>query len=157
MKTIILFASISIASGLLLINVYNSLIDSRSWGSDIPNSIAAARAYFKTVNPGNFYRLVSPLSQVLALIALLVCWRSNPSVRLYLGIALVLYVLVDVLTFAYFYPRNDIMFRTAQLADVDTLKKAWAEWDMMNWVRSAVLLMGLFFSCLSLHKIYLQK
>jgi len=62
-----------------------------------------------------------------------------------------------VLTFAYFYPRNDIMFRTAQLADVDTLKKAWAEWDMMNWVRSAVLLMGLFFSCLSLHKIYLQK
>jgi hypothetical protein len=51
MKTIILFASISIASGLLLVNMYTSLIDARSWGSDIPNSIATAREYFKTVNP----------------------------------------------------------------------------------------------------------
>ena len=63
-------------------------------------------------------------------------------------------VLVDVMTFAYFYPRNDIMFKTASLTDVETLRKTWAQWNAMNWVRSLIMLIGLGFSCLALHKIY---
>lgn len=157
MKITLLFASISLASGLLLINVYNSLIDTRSWGSDLPNSIATAREYYKMVNPGNFYRIFSPLNQVLALLVLILFWKSTPSVRPYLGIAVVLYVLVDVFTFAYFYPRNDILFKTASLTDIDTLKRVWSEWDAMNWVRSSMILVGVFFAFLSLHKIYLQR
>lgn len=155
MKTTILFISISIAAGLLLTNVYNSLIDTRSWGSDIPNSIGTARDYFRTVNPGDFYRIFSPLNQIFALIALIVFWKVAPSVRLGLGIALVLYVLVDALTFAYFYPRNDIMFKTAELSDINVLKVTLAEWSSMNWVRSLLLLAGLCCSFFSLHKIYL--
>jgi hypothetical protein len=154
MKNIILFLSISIASGLLLVNIYNSLIDARSWGSDIPNSIATAREYFKTVNPGNFFRLFSPVNQAMALLALIVFWRSSPTIRMYLGAVLVLYVLADVITFAYFYPRNDIMFRTASLTDVELLKKTWSEWNAMTWVRSIMLIVGLILSFLSLHKIY---
>ncbi len=157
MKTILLFTSISLASGLLLINVYNSLIDTKSWGSDIPNSIATAREYYKNVNPGNFYRIFSPLNQLLGLLVLILFWKSNPDVRLTLGIALALYIAVDVMTFAYFYPRNDIMFKTALLTDIDTLKKAWSQWNVMNWVRSSLLVAGLVFSFLALHKIYLQK
>ena len=154
MKPIILFASIAIASGLLLVNMYTSMIDAKSWGSNIPNSIEAAREYYKTVNPGNFFRLFSPVNQVLALLVLIVFWKSSPSIRMYLGAVFVLYILTDVLTFAFFYPRNDIMFRAAPLTDVDVLKKVWSEWNMMNWIRSLILLTGLSFSFLSLHKIY---
>lgn len=154
MKNLVLFGSITIASGLLLVNMYTSLIDAKSWGSDIPNSIATARQYFKTTNPGNFFRLFSPVNQVLALLALILFWKVSPSIRLYLGLAVVMYVLADVLTFAYFYPRNDIMFRTAGLNDADLLKKVWEEWTSMNWVRSLVILAGIVFSFLSLHKIY---
>lgn len=157
MKTTLLFISISLASGLLLVNVYNSLIDAKSWGSDLPNSIAVARDYFKTVNPGNFYRIFSPLNQILALLSVILFWKASPAIRMYLGITFVLYVLVDVFTFAYFYPRNDIMFKTAQLTDIVTLKKNWSEWNVMNWVRSLLLLIGVSFSYLSLHKIYMQK
>lgn len=154
MKNLVLFGSLMIASGLLLVNVYTSLIDAKSWGSDIPNSIATARQYFKTTNPGNFFRLFSPVNQVLALLVLVLFWKVSPSVRLYLGLAVVMYVLADVLTFAYFYPRNDIMFRTAALNDTTLLKKVWAEWTSMNWVRSLVILAGIISSFLSLHKIY---
>ena len=154
MKTIILFASISIASGLLFVNLYTSLVDVKSWGSDIPNSIAASREYFKTVNAGNFFRIISPINQVLGLLVLILFWKSSPSIRLCLGTAFVLYILGDVFTFAYFYPRNDIMFKTAQLTDIGLLKKTVSEWNMMNWVRSLIILAGLFFSFLSLHKIY---
>jgi uncharacterized membrane protein len=153
MKTTLLFASICIASGLLLTNIYTSLIDARSWGSNLPDSIATARAYFKTVNPGIFFRIFSPLNQGLGILVLILFWKASPSIRLCLGTALVMYLFAEALTFAYFYPRNDIMFRTAQLTDIDLLRKTISEWKAMNWVRSAVLLCGIAFSFLSLHKI----
>jgi uncharacterized membrane protein len=154
MKYLILFLSIIFASGMLFCNVYNSLIDSTSWGSNIPGSIVVAREYFTIINPGNFYRIFSPVNQLLALIALILFWKSYPSVRLYLGIAFVLYVLTDVITFAYFYPRNDILFGASLSSDTGVLSQTWSEWTSMNWIRSLILIIGLFFSCLSLHKIY---
>ena len=154
MKKIILFASISIASGILFVNLYTSLVDAKSWGSNIPNSIATAREYFKTVNPGNFFRIFSPVNQLLGLLVLILFWKSSPSIRLCLGTAFVLYILGDALTFVYFYPRNDIMFKSAQLTDTDLLKRTVYEWNMVNWIRSLIILIGLFFSFLSLHKIY---
>src|SRR5579872_6808816 len=117
MKQIFLFASISVACGLLFANIYTSLIDSRSWGSDIPNSIAITRQYFKTVNPGNFFRMFSPINQALGIIVLILFWKTSTSIRIYLGVALVLYLLAEGLTFEYFFPRNDILFKNAQLTD----------------------------------------
>src|ERR1700760_987923 len=127
MKQIFLFASISVACGLLFANLYTSLIDSKSWGSDIPNSIAVTRDYFKTVNPGNFFRMFSPVNQLLGIIVLILFWKTSPSIRLSLVAALALYLLAEGLTFGYFFPRNDIMFRNAQLTDVDLLRKTLSE------------------------------
>lgn len=157
MKNLILFASISVAGGLLLTNIYTSIIDAKSWGADIPQSIDTARKYFKVVNPGNFFRIFSPINQFLGLLVIILFWKASPAIRMNLGIAFAFYLVAEALTFGYFYPRNDILFRTAQLTDVGTLKKVWSEWNSMNWVRSFVLLAGLIFSFLSLHKIYTLK
>jgi hypothetical protein len=154
MKQILLFASISVACGLLFTNLYSSLIDARSWGADLPNSMAVAREYFKTVNPGNFFRMFSPMNQALGIFVLIFFWKTSPSVRLSLGIALVMYLLAEGLTFGFFFPRNDIMFRNARLTDIALIKKTWMEWTVMNWIRSGILLTGIFFSFLSLHKVY---
>jgi hypothetical protein len=154
MKNVMLFLSIAIASGTLFVNIYTSMVDVKSWGSDIPHSIATTRNYFKAANPGNFFRVFSPVNQVLALVVLILFWKAFPAVRPYLGSALVLYVLGDVFTFAYFYPRNDLLFRTAALNDTGLLRKVISEWSTMNWLRSLVIFAGLFFSFLSLHKIY---
>ena len=154
MKKIILFASIGLASGLLFTNLFTSLVDARSWGNDIPNSIATARQYFKVVDPGVFFRLFSPINQVLGLIAVVIFWKTSPSIRLRLFIAFACYVAAEAMTFTYFFPRNDIMFRDAALTDIDLLKKTWSEWNNMNWVRTAILLVGVIFSMLSLHAIY---
>jgi len=71
MKNVILFASITVASGLMLANVYTSIIDAKSWGANVPESISVSRDYFKVVNPGNFFRIFSPLNQVLGILALI--------------------------------------------------------------------------------------
>lgn len=154
MKPLIVFASIAVASGLLLVNMYTSIVDARSWGSNIPESIGVAREYFRVVNPGNFFRIFSPLNQLLGLVALVICWRSSGQVRLLLGIALVMYLVAEGMTFMYFYPRNDIMFKTAALTDTALLKKTWSQWNSMNWVRTAVLVIGLCCSATALDKYY---
>lgn len=156
MKHALLFASIVVASGLLFANVYNSVVDVPSWGADIPRTIEVAREYFKSVNPGAFFRMFSPLNQVLGLIALILFWRTSNNVRMFLGVALVLYVLGDVMTFAYFFPRNDILFIN-HLTDTETLRETWTEWKTMNWVRSLVVLVGIVCSLMALHRSYQTK
>ena len=151
---IVLFLSIMVASGILATNVYTSVIDATSWGSHIPESIQTARDYFKSGNPGKFFRVTSPLNQVLAVLALVLFWKSVPSARMFLGIALGCYVATDVFTFAYFYPRNEIMFISG--TDSAVLSKAWSEWNGMNWFRSLICFAGVFASFVSLDKIYMK-
>ena len=156
MKNVFLFASIVFASGLLFTNIYNSMIDVKSWGSDIPQSLETARQYFKAANPGNFFRVFSPINQILALLVVILFWKSSAQTRWYFLIAFLLYVLADIFTFAYFYPRNDILF-IKPISDTDFLKKTWSEWNVMNWLRSLLLLIGLFFTFIAAHKIYIGK
>lgn len=152
MKEIILFLCIIVASGNLITNVYNSIVDAFSWASNIPVSVETARSYFSIRNPGTFFRVSSPVCQVLALLALILFWKSVQDARIYLGAALVLYVMVDVFTFSYFYPRLAVIY--GKVTDPEALRAAVSQWSNMNWVRSAVIATGLFLSCFSLHKIY---
>jgi len=153
-QKIVLFLSIIVATSILAANVYTSVVDAPSWGSNIPESIHTARNYFKSGSPAKFFRIVSPLNQVLAILALILFWKAVPSARVFLGIALGCYVLTDVFTFAYFYPRNEIMFVNG--TDPALMSKAWSEWNAMNWVRSLIAFAGVCASFVSLDKIYMK-
>jgi hypothetical protein len=120
------------------------MIDAVNWGSDIPTSIQTARDYFKTANPGNFFRIFSPINQVLALLTLIVCWKAGKKIRIYCALALVTAVALDGFTFAYFYPRNEIML-VAPMDDLGAIKAAWSEWSKMNWLRSGLAVVNLVF------------
>jgi len=152
MRKFILFLSIAVASGALFINVYNSIVDAVAWGHHIPDSIVTARKYYEVTTPATFLRVFSPLNQILALLAVILFWKSAPTVRKFLIAALIMYIATDALTFGYFYPRIAIMFEGVSANELLTL--AWREWSAMNWVRSLIILIGVGFSCLSLHKIY---
>lgn len=125
------------AAGLLFVNVYNSIVDAPNWGRDIPTSIYAAREYFQIANPGRFFRLASPINQGLALLALIAAWPAGRWARILYTAALVTALLADALTFAYFYPRNAVMFNDP-ITDIDAIRAAWAGWSATNWLRSAI-------------------
>src|SRR5688572_28558401 len=119
-RQILLGTSAAIAAGLLFVNVYTSIVDAPNWGADLPTSIQVARSYFSVANPGNFFRIFSPLNQLLALIAVIACWKVNR----YLAIgSLLVAIVADVFTFGYFYPRNEIMFMAP--LDTDAIRLAW--------------------------------
>lgn len=151
MKKIVLYASVAFSSGLFFTNVYNSIVNAANWESNIPQSITATRDFFVVANPGTFFKLIDPTNMLLIVLALILFWKRS-SIRLFLGIALVCYVSSMILTFTYFYPRNEVMFLSEQLPGIETLKKAATEWGRMNWVRSLIWLTGLVCSFLALDK-----
>ncbi|PBJ10215.1 DUF1772 domain-containing protein [Flavobacterium sp. ACN6] len=154
MRKFILLASVAFASGILFVNIFNSIVNAVAYESNIPDSIIATRQFFKTVNPGTFFQIFSPATQVLALLALIIYWKKVPVSRSYLGIAFLFYLAADIFTFIYFHPRNDIMFLSEPLPDTQILKRLASEWSSMNWVRSLVVFMGLVFSFVGVDKIY---
>ena len=154
MKVILLYLFIGFASGLLFVNIYTSIVDHHSWGSDFPRSIQTAREYFKSGNPGKFFRVFAPVSQVLGLLALIFFWKTSLPIRILLAAAFLFVVGTDVMTFAYFYPRNDIMFNSDLSLNLNSIEKAWKQWGMMNWVRSLIATIALVCSMIALHKYY---
>ena len=156
MKKIIILMSVAVASGVLFANFFNSIVIAVATDSNIPDSVIAGKEYFRFVNPGDFFKIFSPASQLLTLLSLIIFWKSLKKVRLLLGIALLCYITSDILAFTYFHPRTDVMF-SDPIPDIDTLKRLSAEWSVMNWVRSFILLTGLIFSFLAVDKIYTSK
>lgn len=132
-KKIISALCISLLSGLLFANVYISMVDAHSWASDIPQSIYAQRAYFKTANPGDFFRLFSPITIVLLLLQLFLNWKAGSRMRILCISALLVLIGADAFTFGYFYPRNDIMLHEA---DVEKVRTAVHEWISMDRLRT---------------------
>ena len=153
MKKYILYAAVAFSSGLFFTLVYNSIVNAANWESNVPQSITATRDFFVVANPGTFFQLVDPTNMLLIALALILFWKKSSSIRLFLGIALLCYISSMLLTFTYFYPRNEVMFLSKQLPDTETLKKAASEWGRMNWVRSLIWLAGLICSFLALDKV----
>jgi uncharacterized membrane protein len=139
-RQVVVWLAVIVIGGVLGANVYTSAVDARNWGANIPTSLNAAREYFSVASPGAFFRIASPLAQLLSLLALILCWNV-PGARLLAGVAVAANVTGDIMTFAYFYPRNDIMFVNPMNAEAAA--QAWREWAAMNHVRSAAVLMAL--------------
>ena len=152
MKKIVLYVSVAFSSGLFFTNIYNSIVNAANWESNIPQSITATKDFFVVANPGTFFKLIDPTNMLLIVLALILFWKRSSSIRLFLGIALLCYVSSMILTFTYFYPRNEVMFLSEQLPGTETLKKVAYEWGRMNWVRSLIWLTGLVCSFLALDK-----
>ncbi|WP_290789675.1 DUF1772 domain-containing protein [Flavihumibacter sp. UBA7668] len=152
MRKIVLYAAVAFSSGLFFTLVYNSIVNAANWESNIPQSITATRDFFVVANPGTFFQLVDPTNMLLVVLALSLFWKRSTSIRMFLGIALLCYISSMILTFTYFYPRNDLMFLSKQLPDKETLKKAASEWGRMGWIRCLLSLAGLVCSFLALDK-----
>jgi len=129
-------------------------VDTTSWISNVPTSVIVFRQYFHHVNPGNFFRIFSPVNQLLALLSLILFWKTSGRTRSFLLVAFLLAVLGDVVTFTYFYPRNDLLMNLPVQGNTDRFITILKQWRTMNWIRTIIILIGLAFSFLGLNDIY---
>ncbi len=154
MKKLILFFSIISASGLVMITIYNLIVDAKSWGADIPASILTVRDYYKHVDPRKFFAIIAPINQMLILLTIILFWKDGKSLRLYFSISFALYAVIAILTFAYFIPRDIIIFSSPIEGHTEEIKTALSQWKIMQWVRSLLGLAGILFSFKGLDSYY---
>ncbi|TJY64014.1 hypothetical protein FAZ19_17325 [Sphingobacterium alkalisoli] len=66
-KIFVLHIAIVISSGLLFVNLYNSIVDAPNWGHQLPKSIDVARNYFTFKTPADFFKFTGPLQHIIGI------------------------------------------------------------------------------------------
>jgi hypothetical protein len=84
------------------------------------------------------FRVLSPALQLSLLLALPCNWRPVAATRWRLAAALALAIVSDVITFAFPYPRNTILFSAPLTATPADLDRVATEWALGNYVPIAV-------------------
>jgi uncharacterized membrane protein len=145
LKEIVLCLAIISIGALLGGSLYDSIVLAPNYRAGIPQSLEHFRQFMAVANPGNFFRLIVPLTQLSMLISVILGWRRPAGRRWWLILALVLIVAGDVFTFTYHYPRNAILFHDPMHTPPETLEKAATEWAYGNYLR--ILLVGAAMVC----------
>jgi hypothetical protein len=128
-----------VAAMLLGAAVYESVVLAPNL-QGAPGSLEHARGFYHVTNPGVFFRVISPATQLLLLVALVCNWKPASSTRWRLAGALVLAILGDVVTFQFHYPRNAILFLAPLTQPPAYYDRVAAEWAIGNYVRVALVL-----------------
>ena len=136
-------------------NIYTSFIDAPIWSSNIPETIEITRSYYTNLNPGYYFRILTPINHVLAILVLILFWKSPDTVRLYFGLGLLFSILMFAFSIRYFWPRNEIIFNSDIATNLSAITIACEEWQNMNWVRSSIGITAFIFQFMGLHEIML--
>ena len=104
-----------------------------------PAALEHGRLFMAKATPANLFRILSPATQVLLVVAVVASW-SDPERRWTLIGALLALVLCDVITFTYHYPRNRIMFEAPLTVEAERVVLAARQWVAANYIRLALLL-----------------
>ena len=140
-----------------MVTIYNSVVDAKSWSSDIPASIQTARDYFERVDPRRFYVVVGPVNLVLILLTLIVFWSDSLSLRYYFAASLACYAGILILTLAYFIPRDLILFTWPISDHLEQIRTASAQWSAMNCLGALLGFAGVLFSFKGLDTYYATR
>jgi uncharacterized membrane protein len=126
--------------GMLLgASAYESIVMAPNFAARVPESLQHIRGFFITTNPGTFFRVLAPATQILLLSAVVLNWRLQRA-RWFLVGALVALAVADVITFTFHYPRNALLFeRPLDQVPLSQLLEAARQWGPGNHVRVALL------------------
>lgn len=119
---------------------YETVVMAPNYQRDIPGSIIVARQFLARTTPAHFFRVVAPCAQFSTLLAVVLDW-GKPGGGAFL-IALVVLIVADVITYTFHYPRLAIMFKSGDLQDADTLRRAARQWGAGNVVRGVLLIVA---------------
>jgi len=142
LREIVLGAAIVGLGAMFGTGLYESIANAPNFTSGIPSSLEHARSFWKVSNPGHFFRVAAPATQLATLLALILSWNRPRGRRIWLVTAFLLIAAADVVTYAIHIPRNQLMFTSPLTASPEALQRAAEEWGDWNWVRVVLALLA---------------
>lgn len=121
-----------------------------------PAGLEHGRLFMSAATPANLFRILSPASQILALLAVVTNW-SSPQRRWPLVGALLALVVSDVITFTYHYPRNRLMFTAPLTIEPNVLALAARQWAAANLARVVLVLSAWLGTLLALLRLVAER
>ena len=121
-------------------SLYDTIVNAPNYRVGIPASLEHFRLFMSVANPGSFFRLVAPVTEISILVSLILNWKHRSNRRWWLLAALILVVTGDVITLTFHYPRNAILFREPMNVSPEILQKVADEWVLGNYVRLVLVL-----------------
>lgn len=122
--------------------VYESVIMNPNYRANIPQSLEQLRSFMKVKTPANFFRIISPVTMLSLLITVVVCWGSV-SERWWYVTAFATLIVADLITYAFHYPRNKVLFIDPLSSDTELLRRLAREWQTGNKVRIILLVIAI--------------
>jgi len=150
------FATLLLLGALLGSGGYESVVMAPNYQADIPHSLEHARLFMRVANPGNFFRVVAPATQLALLLCVVAFW-SRRGARWWYVAALVALLSADVVTYTFHYPRNYLLFHSPMTEDPARLTVAAREWATGNVWRLVLILTSAITACLGLRAALLEK
>jgi hypothetical protein len=132
-------AALVLSAMLLGTGLYQNVVDAPNY-MGAPASLEHARGFYHATNPGLFFRVMVPVTQLFLLVALVCNWKPAPGTRWKLAGALASLILTDVVTFRFHYPRNEILFVAPLTHPPAYYDRVVTEWAMGNYLRVALIL-----------------
>jgi uncharacterized membrane protein len=106
-----------------------------------PAGLEHGRLFMGAATPANLFRVLSPATQLLTLLAVGTNWASPPCRWPLVG-ALIALVASDIITFKYHYPRNRLLFGAPLSVAPEELAAAARQWASGNLLRVALVLIA---------------
>mgnify|MGYP001408461019 CR=1 FL=1 len=135
-----LLVGLVMQASLLGANLFEAVVDVPNWRR--PEGLAAYRTFTSVRNAGHFYRVLSPLTILVLLLALALGWGTLAR-NVLVGGALAAAVLAEAMTVAYFFPRNAKLFFANEAPAEPEAARLVGEWGRANLARSALVALGL--------------
>ena len=88
-----------------------------------PDSLLLIRQFWSTKNPGDFFKPLTPTFSVLFIVSLIIYW-ADKSTRTKLLFAFLFFFIVQIITFTYYFPQNEII-RTGSIDDLNKIKDSY--------------------------------
>ncbi len=138
--------AVSLAIAVLCMLLGAAIYESVVMAPNYVHSLAAlehARGFREVSTPAAYFRILSPVGQLLLAASVVLSWRAPArKARWLLLSALVAAVATDVVTFTFHYPRNEILFVASLDRPWVKLQRIAQEWAWGNYLRIVLLVIA---------------
>jgi hypothetical protein len=120
-------------------NYYQLIAEIPNWSSDIPNSLATYRGFYKVSHAGYFFQTIVPMTILLLLTATILLWNRPKTANKWLILAFGGIFISEVFTVIYFLPRNFTLFLDPLNGkSAEQLQQMGTEWQHANYLRLVI-------------------
>ena len=141
MKNSLCLLALFAVSALLGASLYDTVVFGPNLQAGGAQGLEHGRQFMSAATPANLFRVLSPATQGILLIAAIASWKG-PAPRWLLFAAFAQIVACDVITFTYAYPRLHVMFVSPLNTSAGELARAANEWVACNYVRVALIVLA---------------